>query len=788
MSDKSQFDIEKGFISKILESGDIIAVKDKQIKPYFLTDMDYKKAYKYINDFYLKNGTVPTVRVFKKQFPDLELDTYRHPNTYEITTGTEEPLNYWCDEIRLKTKHNKLCEIVENMAESLNKLDTETAFSDLRKGLIYIENDIVETQAIDMTLDAEDRKTNYQKRKDNKGMIGIPTGIPKLDMILKGLQTKQLITMIAKTGVGKANPLSTPILTPTGFIPMRDVKVGTLVIGQDGRPYPVSSIHPQGVKDVYELTFSDGTTSRCCKEHLWKFKTTDDRVRNNDWRVDTLENIMKLPLKRGKSYNLVIPVNDPVEFEKQETKLPLDPYVLGVLLGDGGFTTDRISLTNPEKDIISECNSILSDWGYFRHHKGTYCQYEFKKNDNLNQNKLFRTIQQLGLQGKYSRTKFIPKQYLHSNIEERQRLLKGLFDTDGHVDAKGGYSISTFSEQLKEDIMYLCRSLGYRCLANKYSDEYKIVISTDDIIFSSNKHRERYMNRQVPKKKHDYKVLKIIDIKKVGEEECQCISVDSEDHTYLCDDFIVTHNTWFLVLIACYCLLNGYRILFLTTEMAEEQVEDRIEAMLVKMMLGVNFNYGRFKSGTLTKEEEEAYFELLDMKHTLEKLIIETATGVSNVSAKIDQYDPDLILIDGAYLMEDDRGAKDDWLRVAHITRDLKSLVKRKKKVMVINSQADSTTSKKTGPELDNIGFSKAIGQDSDVVLGLVRDEEMLEDREAKVKVLKQREGVLGSVMLNWDFTTMDFSQIYGEFSDEQSPQDESPDPSPQARGLVDIT
>lgn len=788
MSDKSQFDIEKGFISKILESGDIIAVKDKQIKPYFLTDMDYKKAYKYINDFYLKNGTVPTVRVFKKQFPDLELDTYRHPNTYEITTGTEEPLNYWCDEIRLKTKHNKLCEIVENMAESLNKLDTETAFSDLRKGLIYIENDIVETQAIDMTLDAEDRKANYQKRKDNKGMIGIPTGIPKLDMILKGLQTKQLITMIAKTGVGKANPLSTPILTPTGFIPMRDVKVGTLVIGQDGRPYPVSSIHPQGVKDVYELTFSDGTTSRCCKEHLWKFKTTDDRVRNNDWRVDTLENIMKLPLKRGKSYNLVIPVNDPVEFEKQETKLPLDPYVLGVLLGDGGFTTDRISLTNPEKDIISECNSILSDWGYFRHHKGTYCQYEFKKNDNLNQNKLFRTIQQLGLQGKYSRTKFIPKQYLHSNIEERQRLLKGLFDTDGHVDAKGGYSISTFSEQLKEDIMYLCRSLGYRCLANKYSDEYKIVISTDDIIFSSNKHRERYMNRQVPKKKHDYKVLKIIDIKKVGEEECQCISVDSEDHTYLCDDFIVTHNTWFLVLIACYCLLNGYRILFLTTEMAEEQVEDRIEAMLVKMMLGVNFNYGRFKSGTLTKEEEEAYFELLDMKHTLEKLIIETATGVSNVSAKIDQYDPDLILIDGAYLMEDDRGAKDDWLRVAHITRDLKSLVKRKKKVMVINSQADSTTSKKTGPELDNIGFSKAIGQDSDVVLGLVRDEEMLEDREAKVKVLKQREGVLGSVMLNWDFTTMDFSQIYGEFSDEQSPQDESPDPSPQDRGLVDIT
>lgn len=439
----NQYDIEVGLISKVLETTDFVTVKDKQIKPYFLTDGLNRKAFKFINDFYLKNGTVPTVRVFKQKFPDFELETYKNPQTFEDTIGTEETLVYWCDEVRTKTKHNKICDIVEEMAQNLENLDTEKAYDNMKKGLIYIENDIVETQAIDTTKDGEDRKANYLKRKENKGMIGIPMGIDKLDMLLKGMQKKQLLTLIAKTGLGK---------------------------------------------------------------------------------------------------------------------------------------------------------------------------------------------------------------------------------------------------------------------------------------------------------------------------------------------------TWFLILVASYCQLNGYRVLFFTTEMSEEQIEDRLEAMLVKMMMGEDFNYGRFKSGTLNPQEEQTYFEFLDMKHTLEPLIVETATGVSNVSAKIEQYQPDLVLVDGAYLMEDDRGAKEDWLRVAHITRDLKSLAKLKNLPIMINSQADSTTSKKTGPELENIGFSKAIGHDSDVVLGLLRDEEMIEDKEMKVKVLKQREGTLGNVVLNWDFSTMNFSTLYAETQTDEN------NSSPQDRGLIDIT
>ena len=123
-----------------------------------------------------------------------------------------------------------------------------------------------------------------------------------------------------------------------------------------------------------------------------------------------------------------------------------------------------------------------------------------------------------------------------------------------------------------------------------------------------------------------------------------------------------------------------------------------------------------------------------------------------------------MVLIDGAYLMTDDLGAKDDWLRVTNIWRGLKKIAKNKDIPIFVNTQTDSTTSKKTGAGLENIGFSKAIGHDSDIVLNLFRDEQMIEDREAKIKLLKHREGNLGRLMMTWDFKTMTFDEIYAEY------------------------
>ena len=224
-------------------------------------------------------------------------------------------------------------------------------------------------------------------------------------------------------------------------------------------------------------------------------------------------------------------------------------------------------------------------------------------------------------------------------------------------------------------------------------------------------------------------------------------------------------KTWFIVLLGAYAQLNNCKVCCFVTEMSTELMQDRFEAMLYGMMYG-DFNYNNFKSGNLSIETENQYFEFLEEDlPKLEPLIIETATGVSSIVSVIEREKPDLVLIDGVYLMEDEQGAKDDWLRVAHITRDLKKTAKNWHIPIVINTQADKNTSKKTGPELGSIMYTQAIGQDSDSVLALFRDEIMLNDREMGIKVLKQREGVLGKVIINWNFDTMNFKSIYAEDS-----------------------
>lgn len=215
-------------------------------------------------------------------------------------------------------------------------------------------------------------------------------------------------------------------------------------------------------------------------------------------------------------------------------------------------------------------------------------------------------------------------------------------------------------------------------------------------------------------------------------------------------------KTWLWILIITYMWIEGYRVLLFTTEMSEEQMEDRLEAMAIGMLYG-DFDYAKFKSGKLSQEDEEKYYKFLERKEKMEQLIIETATDVSNVSAKMEQYDVDIVFIDSAYLMDDEEGSDIDWLRVTHIWRGLKKLAKRTGKPICVNSQQDIN---KDGG-LGSVNFAKAINHESDVVMELIRDEQMLEDKEAKVGVLKQREGTLGSVMLNWDFRCMNFKPIF---------------------------
>ena len=160
-------------------------------------------------------------------------------------------------------------------------------------------------------------------------------------------------------GSGKAQPLDSLLLSENGFIKMRNISIGTKLYGEDGELHTVLKVYPQGIKDVYRITFNDNSFTECCKEHLWTYQRPQDKAKSK-YRTETLEDILKLPLykntNRGdKNWQIFIPLTKPINFK--EKPIPLDPYLLGVLLGDGHMGKNRqssIILSCAEKDTLEK--------------------------------------------------------------------------------------------------------------------------------------------------------------------------------------------------------------------------------------------------------------------------------------------------------------------------------------------------------------------------------------------------------------------------------------------------
>ena len=349
-------------------------------------------------------------------------------------------------------------------------------------------------------------------------------------------------------GSGKAQPISEPILTPEGWKTMGDIKAGSKVIGSNGEAVDVISVHPQGERDIYSVIFKDGTEVRCDLEHIWTVYTDDGKPHNltvaemlaedtylsrqiYDKRYGTYQN----------KYKYSIPLSSACEFGK-DVDYPIAPYALGLLLGDGGLSQNSIQFTNGSKGIVNRLVSLLEPaytikpkWkhGAWR---GTIIRKEATKS--------FRFIlEELGLFGHKSETKFIPDIYKRGSLETRQAIIQGLIDTDGHVSKDGILDeYSTCSHQLAEDFIEIGRSIGMvltvknRIPTHKYKGEMR-------------KGQLNYRIRQ--HKRPKYK--SIVDIKKVGREESQCIYIDSPDHLYVTTGFNLTHNTLLSLMGALSC-------------------------------------------------------------------------------------------------------------------------------------------------------------------------------------------------------------------------------------------
>ena len=359
-----------------------------------------------------------------------------------------------------------------------------------------------------------------------------------------------VVCFTGNTGGGKEMPLDEPILTVNGWKQMGDIRIGDeLVAPLNREPSVVTGIYPQGVKPIYKITTSDGRTTRCGWEHLWRIYTEKQVFKSRSglggFFVKTTQEIKEEYLDKGK--NVYLPVALP--YIGKEKDLPIDPYVLGVWLGDGCSGHLGFVVSNDEKDIVEKISNRLDST--YRLHSDHNYNNRIHKNENVKS--VINNLNTIGL-NVYSRERFIPQEYLHASIEQRMDLLKGLMDSDGNVEEKNRFSFSTTSTKLKDGFVELCRGLGYIVGVHKEKRTryesgvcWDISIQTNDVIFSSQKHLSRYYanlekyknkNREY---KHDF--IRIVSIEYIGDMEAQCIMVSNKDHLYITNDYIVTHNT-----------------------------------------------------------------------------------------------------------------------------------------------------------------------------------------------------------------------------------------------------
>lgn len=359
-----------------------------------------------------------------------------------------------------------------------------------------------------------------------------------------------IVCFTGDTGGGKEMPLDEPVLTVNGWKQMGDICIGDeLVAPLNREPSVVTGIYPQGVKPIYKITTSDGRTTRCGWEHLWRIYTEKQVFKSRKglggFFVKTTQEIKEEYLDKGKS--VYLPVALP--YLGKEKDLPIDPYVLGVWLGDGCSGHIGFVVSNDERDIVEKISNRLDST--YRLHSDHNYNNRIHKNENVKS--VINNLNTIGL-NVYSRERFIPQEYLNASIEQRMELLKGLMDSDGNVEEKNRYSFSTTSTKLKDGFVELCRGLGYIVGAHKENRTryesgvcWDISIHTNDIIFSSQKHLSKYYanlekyknkNREY---KHDF--IRIVSIEYIGDMEAQCIMVSNKDHLYITNDYIVTHNT-----------------------------------------------------------------------------------------------------------------------------------------------------------------------------------------------------------------------------------------------------
>lgn len=368
------------------------------------------------------------------------------------------------------------------------------------------------------------------------------------------------------SGGGKGLTPQEPILTPFGWRQLKDLSVGSVVCAPDGSATKIIAYHKRGIQPLFKIKFHDGSEIICDADHLWVGWESREGRKINNKRITGQNGMRKWTTtsifehyKKNKQRIGIPTISAPVCFnvagqlkgKSNFIKRPLAPYTLGVLLGDGCISKrGNATFFTKDTEIVEHINLELNtEIRYYPHNPGVY---------RIPTRIVGKPLSDLDLWGKKAATKHIPRQYLFAPESDRWLILQGLMDTDGWCEEDGCCFFSTISKRLANDVTHLARSLGAivtcssRIPTFTYKNEKKngqlsytlrIKIKKPERLFSISRKRDRCINKEIQSM-----ARWIESIEPAGRGESICITVEHPSSLFIAHDFIVTHNSWSLVI------------------------------------------------------------------------------------------------------------------------------------------------------------------------------------------------------------------------------------------------
>jgi ribonucleoside-triphosphate reductase len=330
---------------------------------------------------------------------------------------------------------------------------------------------------------------------------------------------------------------NTPIPTPEGWMFVGAVREGDALIDCDGHPTTVRKIQQFFDIELFDVHFSDGSVLRASGDHLWITSTLDDRIAGNQTRIVSTNEIRQT--LRQKSGNERYPwKNNHAVWNPQPLQLPakdllLDPYILGLWLGDGFSHGGQFACHKDDAEIPAAYAAA----GFPITPPADGNPYAWGTHG------LATILRAMGLRD----NKHIPREYLRASYEQRLALLQGLMDSDGHTTPEGRSCFANCSHAILDGVSELLSSLGIKYTTDgpvrkqlHHQDKYEFRFFTSLPVHRLR--RKLASVRDDHRKSNTYRT--IVSVEPAGRGDATCFEVDSTSHTYLAGpQMIVTHNS-----------------------------------------------------------------------------------------------------------------------------------------------------------------------------------------------------------------------------------------------------